>query len=417
MRWAVLALVLAALPPSPVVSQAPSVVQCRNCHAQRDRFTGRDSSKYVPADILAATAHAGIGCADCHQGYGDGYPHTAPGRVVGCETCHTDANRDWMGSVHAPNAVETGDAPRCVDCHGFHEVYSSADRRSPSHPLNVAATCGRCHADSRIIGSYFATPDKAQSRTAVSQYFETVHGHALTDAGLTVSATCNDCHESHRVLPGDSAASSVHRNNIPATCGRCHEGIVEVYDSSAHGSARRNGPLAADRQSPVCVDCHSAHGIVRASEPLWHLGAVEECGSCHAEVYRTYLDTYHGKVTRLGSTLAATCADCHTPHDMRAAEDPRSTVHGANLVETCRQCHPNASESFAAFQPHTDPADPSTGLLHLTWLFMTSLLIGVMAFFGLHTLLWVTRLVIDRIRTGRWHGVPEDGAPPTGGPA
>lgn len=397
--------------------QARQVVQCQNCHGDRGILgASGDSALFVAADVLTGTAHAQLGCADCHRGFEAGYPHTAEQKVVPCQTCHEQEGLDWRESVHAPNFATRGDAPTCVGCHGSHQVFRTTDRQSPTHPLNVSALCGRCHGDPRIIGSYFATEDKSQARTAVAQYFETVHGHALTDAGLTVSATCNDCHRAHKVLPASSPESSVNRDNIPGTCGTCHKGIVEVYAGSAHGLAERDGRKGPEGQpAPVCVDCHSAHGIVRANEPAWHLGVVEECGTCHAEVYKTYLETYHGKVTRLGSMLAATCADCHTPHDMRFTTDPKSSVNPANLVATCRGCHPAASANFTAFKPHADPSDPSTGILHWTWLFMTGLLIGVMAFFSLHTLLWVIRLVIDRIRTGTWGGNPDDQVHPTGG--
>jgi nitrate/TMAO reductase-like tetraheme cytochrome c subunit len=273
----------------------------------------------------------------------------------------------------------------------------------------VAGLCGRCHADSRITGTYFATPDKERARTAVAHFHTTVHGTALTRAGLVVSATCNDCHRAHKVLPVDSSGSSVNRANIPATCGACHVGVAETYDSSAHGRAYRNGGATnTGHPAPVCVDCHSAHEIVRADQPQWLLGVVEECGTCHERLYETYFETYHGKVTRLGFNLAATCADCHTAHDMRPASDTRSSVYAENLVATCGRCHANANANFVRYQPHGDPKERTKyPLLFWTSLFMTTLLVSVMAFFLLHTLLWVTRLAINRRRgRGRAHEEP-----------
>ena len=390
-----------------LAGQSVPRVRCENCHGNRTFITGQrapgDTSLLVPAAILTETAHRGLGCPDCHRGYEAGYPHHAASKVVACQTCHASEGREWQTSIHGPNAATTGDAPSCVRCHGSHLVYRTEDRRSPTYPLNVAALCGSCHADPRIIGTYFATVGKTQARTAVAQYYQTVHGHALSAAGLTVSATCNDCHRAHLILPADSAESSVNRRNIPATCGRCHVGIVEVYDQSAHGVALATGRRnATGHQAPVCVDCHSAHGIVRADQPQWFLSVVDECGSCHERLYETYFETYHGKVTRLGFTLAATCSDCHTPHDMRAASDPRSSVFPLNRVATCRQCHPAANANFVRYQPHGDPRDRERyPRLFWTWLLMTVLLGGVMAFFGVHTVLWVGRLAVDRVRVRR----------------
>jgi hypothetical protein len=47
-------------------------------------------------------------------------------------------------------------------------------------------------------------------------------------------------------------------------------------------------------------------------------------------------------------------------------------------------------------------------VLFWTWLFMTALLAGVMLFFGTHTLLWLTRIVINRMR-GTAHETPGTG--------
>ncbi len=404
--------VLLALAAAPLA--AAQQVVCEKCHGNRDFLMGRrgggpDSSLYVPAAILADTRHASLRCADCHQGYDAGYPHGAQAKVVPCQTCHEAAGRDWAGSIHATNAVTNGDAPTCTGCHGSHKVYGKDDRRSPTHPLNVAATCGRCHADPGIIGTYFATADKAQARTAVAQFYKTVHGSALTRDGLIVSATCSNCHGAHLVLPADSSASTVNRRHIPATCGACHVGIAEVYDRSAHGVAYARGDTTdSGKSAPVCVDCHSAHEIVRADQPQWFLGVVQECGTCHEHLYETYFDTYHGKVTHLGSTLAATCSDCHTPHDMRPMTDPESSVYPANLVATCARCHPAANANFARYRPHGDHRDRANyPVLYWTWRMMTGLLVVVMVFFALHTLLWLTRLAIDAARggaAGKGHG-------------
>ena len=143
---------------------------------------------------------------------------------------------------------------------------------------------------------------------------------------------------------------------------------------------------------------------------------VQECGTCHERLYETYFETYHGKVTHLGSTLAAACSDCHTPHDMRSVTDPQSSVYATNLLATCQRCHPNATAGFARYRPHGDPRDRAKfPVLYWTWWFMTALLISVMIFFGLHTLLWLLRLAVDRARgRGGSHGggVAEAGTGP-----
>lgn len=396
---------------SRALAQEVRVVVCEKCHGNREFLMGKaatpegEAELLVPASILRETAHEGLACVDCHADYGEGYPHRASIRAAPCATCHEEEGRDWAGSIHAANVAAAGDAASCVRCHTAHTVYSADDRRSPTHPLNVAALCGRCHADPEIIGTYFATPEAEQARVAVAQYFQTVHGSALTRAGLTVSATCNDCHGAHLVLPAESAQSTIHRTNVGATCGACHEGVLERYAASAHGIALASGARTAEGDpAPACTECHRSHEIVRTDQPQWYLGVIEECGECHDHVYETYFETYHGKASRLGSGLAARCADCHTAHEMLPPSDPGSSVHPANLVATCATCHPGANWKFVQYRPHGDHRDRERyPELFWSWLLMTTLLVGVFGFFGAHTFLWLIRLGIDRVR-GRGAG-------------
>jgi len=413
-----LGFVCAAFSTAPASAQAAQVVQCAKCHADRDfisanaRGPGQDTLLYVQPTVLEGTAHEGLACTDCHRGFEAGFPHNAPQTVVSCSTCHEQEGLDWTASIHAGNAETVGDAPTCVTCHGSHRVLRTSDPQSPTYPLNVAGLCGRCHGDPGIIGRYFVGEGSEQARIATTAFPESVHGIALTRDGLVVSATCSDCHTAHRILPADSAGSTVSRANIPSTCGVCHAGVAQVFEASAHGAAypARDGE-PNEHPRPVCVDCHTAHEIARADQPAWQLGTVQKCGSCHEELYETYFETYHGQVTQLGFNLAAKCSDCHTAHDMRPATDPESTVFAGNLVATCSQCHEGANANFVKYYPHGDPTQRTRyPLLFWTWLFMTSLLIGVMAFFGLHSVLWLTRRAIQAVRAGRT-------PPPPGGPA
>lgn len=387
--------------------QTTGDVTCTKCHADRAFLAAnvddpdRIPALYLPDSILTDGPHHILACSDCHRQFDAGYPHRTDAVVTPCGTCHAEAGRQWASSIHAGS--QPGDAATCVDCHGAHDVLPTTDERSPTFALNVAMTCGSCHADQRIIEEYFAAPADTVARTAVAQYIETVHGVATTRAGLTVAATCNDCHRAHDIRPADSAGSSVSHDNVTETCGACHAGIVRTYAGSAHGVAHGNGELTENgRAAPVCVDCHTAHSIVRADEPAWFVNVVEECGTCHRRLYETYFETYHGQVTRLGFELTAKCSDCHTAHDMRSASDPQSSVYPLNLVATCSQCHPEANDNFAKYYTHGDARDRRRyPVLFWPWLFMTTLLVSVWAFFGVHTVMWFSGLAIERRRARR----------------
>jgi nitrate/TMAO reductase-like tetraheme cytochrome c subunit len=180
----------------------------------------------------------------------------------------------------------------------------------------------------------------------------------------------------------------VFRTNIVATCTKCHEGIRPIYEKSVHAQAVKAGNALA----PVCADCHTAHGIAATGTSDWQLAIVRECGTCHEQSLRTYRDTFHGKVTELGFTRVAKCADCHGAHDVLPARDPASTVSAGNRAATCRKCHEGANENFAKYDPHADPHDVARNpVLAYSAKFMQVLLGGVFVFFGMHTLLWFPR--------------------------
>jgi len=391
-------------------------VQCASCHGAREFLAGKtptpelDARLFVTDSMIADSRHRGLSCVLCHTRETAGYPHRGEAATeLPCGGCHVEAVEDWNASIHAASGAN-GDAATCVDCHEAHSVFSIDDRQSPVHPLNVAETCGRCHADEHIVAEYFIGPEETQARVAVEQYYETVHGTAMSRAGLAVSATCNDCHRGHKVLPAGSPESSVNRAHVAETCEQCHLGIRDRYERSSHGRASPTTTSAGDvRQPPVCTDCHTSHQIVRANEPRWFLGVVEECGECHERVYETYFETYHGQVTALGFGLTAKCSDCHSPHLMLPASDEESTVHPLNLVGTCAQCHPDANWNFARYYAHGDHRDRQRyPALFWTWALMTTLLVSVWSFFGTYSVLWLGRSLVEKIK-GRRHGEPPAG--------
>ena len=117
-----------------------------------------------------------------------------------------------------------------------------------------------------------------------------------------------------------------------------------------------------------------------------------QCGSCHKELSETYTETMHGKAYTLGFLDAAKCSDCHGAHDIQQVDNVNSHVGFNNIVKTCQKCHPDANRRFTGYLSHATHHDRAKyPILHFTFWAMTSLLIGVFSFFGLHTLLWLPR--------------------------
>jgi len=321
-----------------------------------------------------------------------------------CGGCHRAQAKEYLTSVHGVARVRgEQEAAGCTDCHDLpHRIRRVRDPDSWVYPLNLPRTCGRCHGDPEL-----AKRHGIPVANAYQLYMDSIHGKAITGSGLLVAATCSSCHGSHAIRPRLDPASRVHRANVPATCGSCHAGLLAAYRNSIHGrEAAAGNPLA-----PICIDCHTAHEIRRVEAEAWKLEIVKECGTCHAESLRTYRDTFHGQVTALGFARVARCSDCHGAHDILPARDARSRVNRANLLATCRRCHPAANANFVKYDPHADPENRSRNpLLYYAARFMTWLLVGVFAFFGVHTTLWGARALAAKRRGKAPPSEPEEPA-------
>jgi cytochrome b subunit of formate dehydrogenase len=278
-------------------------------------------------------------------------------------------------------------AANCWDCHGSHTILPAKNADSPVFKMNLPRTCATCHTNAALTKEY-----KMKYPEVASQYLDSIHGRALLKMGLIVAPSCNDCHGVHDIKRAVDRESPINHANVAKTCGKCHLGIEQTYEQSIHGQLLAKG----DPRGPVCTDCHTAHQIENPEGNNFKAISDQRCGKCHQDRLAHYRETYHGKAMALGrpnvAPEVAACYDCHGYHDILPTSNPRSHLSKANIVTTCRKCHGQANASFTEYDPHADPLDRAhSPALHWTFLFMTSLLIGVFVFFGAHTLLWLVR--------------------------
>jgi hypothetical protein len=280
----------------------------------------------------------------------------------------------------------------CADCHGKgHTILKKDNPKSPVHVHAVAQTCLTCHANPDIIKKY-----KIPAKDISTLYADSIHGKAVQAGHM--SASCSNCHGAHAVKPHTDPASQIYPSNIPATCGKCHSQIEAVFKNSIHGQQLKK----KNTNAPTCSSCHPAHHIQSVKAIPWILETIKECGSCHVSPLETYRHSYHGKITNLGFTRVAKCADCHGAHEVLPHSDPHSKISKENIIDTCQQCHPKANKAFTEFIVHTNyKSKTDHPLLYYVWRFMTVLLVTVFGFFGIHTLLWLPRSWIERIKEGR----------------
>jgi cytochrome b subunit of formate dehydrogenase len=320
--------------------------------------------------FLAGSVHEGFGCDTCHA---TAHELTAADDDA-CAGCHDAAPETLAQSVHA-------EVVQCQECHGDpHRIVPVAETDAPVSQVRQLKSCGGCH-----------------SGPELEAYLGSVHARAMLVKGLISAPSCSDCHGAHDIWPRDDERSTFSRHNVPTTCGTCHLYILETWrEQSAHGTA-----WLAGEPSPVCTTCHESHKVVPPNVGDRRLKMPEDCGSCHDSRYTSYGHNFHGEATDLGMLAAATCSDCHTPHANLPAADPRSSVHPDNLRKTCGACHERVTDNVLAFEVHSEPSNfdgKTHPAVNWTWLLMTSLLIGVFIFFGIHDLLWLQRSIVALAR-------------------
>ena len=333
--------------------------QCYQCHEDETLKDSSGRSVFVNKEAFDKSIHArsGLNCVSCHVDLEKvkDFPHVENLSKVSCVTCHSDAQEKFQGSVHAGVKQEPRIAEvNCKSCHGHHYILEKSDVHSQTNPLNLAQTCGNCH---------FTKSNGKKGNGFVQGYLESVHGMAVSKAGLANSATCESCHGAHDISATSDPKSLVSRHNVPHTCGNCHSGMLRDYLEGVHGEAFTNGIA----EVPVCTDCHGEHRILSPSDKrsaVYATHVAATCAKCHEDEQltaryklpkgrlRTFEGTFHGLASAYGESKVANCASCHGFHNIRPSSDPKSPINPANLPQTCGKCHGGASARLALVNIH-----------------------------------------------------------------
>ena len=310
-----------------------------------------------------------------------------------CLLCHSDPDRVWelasgetlslhvdgdvlAESVHGTNNKEGPLA--CADCHINHRFPHEPATAQNIREFQIEryASCRTCHEDQYTRSS------------------DSVHDEAI-DEGQLDAATCVDCHGSHNVQP-----PSEPRDRISVTCGQCHGAIFTEYSESVHGLALFN---EQSEDVPTCIDCHGVHDISHPNATSFRVRSPQVCGDCHADeelmgsygistdVFESYLSDFHGSTVALfdqqdpdAITNKAVCYDCHGVHNITPADNSKSQVAKENLLVTCQQCHPDATDDFPdAWVGHFAPTFDESPALSLVDLFYKIIIPATLGGFAL----------------------------------
>ncbi len=264
----------------------------------------------------------------------------------------------------------------CVDCHGEDAFPHVEARPESSRDFTIKASqvCTECHVDEA----------KGQA--------DSVHSRGLAN-GNQRAAVCVDCHGAHDVRPIKD-----HPEVAAQVCGTCHASIFDEYQDSIHGQALL---VEGNTDVPTCITCHGVHGINTPTTAQFRNRSPELCASCHADedlmakydistnVFDTYLNDFHGTTVAMFeqddpdvASNKAVCYDCHGVHNITPADNSKSQVAKANLLATCQQCHPNASNDFPdAWVGHFTPSRDRHPLVFVVDLFYKVLIPGVIGGF------------------------------------
>ncbi len=310
----VVAIVVAAwLICSGLTAFAQTKNSCLDCHSNLPEPLG------VSVETYGQNIHAqkGLTCAACHGGDASSDdPEKAMSRAAGwkgkierkqtpelCASCHADAERmkkynpslrvdqfqQYKTSVHGMKwAKGDNKVAVCTDCHGVHDLRAPSDPRSKVHPINIATTCSRCHADAEYMKPYGIKTDQ------FANYEQSVHHEAMVVRGDLSAPTCTTCHGNHGATPPGVA-------NVTNVCSNCHVFQAQLFQTSPHKDA------FAAMGFPGCVTCHSNHAIKAPTDEMIGAGPKAVCMNCHTagDSGSMQAEAMHAQLTNLASAIAA----------------------------------------------------------------------------------------------------------------
>ena len=283
------------------------VALCARGLAQQptDTFVKSTREQFV-SDIHS---QKGLTCASCHQGIDtsakpDAFTIRRSQIPALCGSCHADPGKmkqygpslrtdqlaQYKTSVHGIKFAH-GDThvAVCTDCHTTHSIRPASDPHSSTHPLNVAATCKRCHSDREYMKPYRIATDQ------FAGYIDSVHYKALVGSGDLSAPTCTTCHGSHGAAPPGVAA-------VTNVCATCHLLQGKFFEESPHKQA------FAKLELPSCVTCHEGHRIHHPDDDFVGTEKSAVCATCHiaSEPAGQMADGAHNSFHHLETEMVST---------------------------------------------------------------------------------------------------------------
>lgn len=266
---------------------------CSKCHSDKEMMKKYGSSlptnqfeqlqKSVHGKLSISGKEKILQCITCHNAHGIVSTKNAASPVYSlnipklCSQCHSsavymrsynpslpiDQYEKYLTSYHGIlNRKGDPKTAECASCHGSHDILGAKDVNSKVYPINIPATCARCHSDKEYMKSYKIPTDQFE------KFSVSVHGVALLKKNDIGAPACNSCHGNHAATPPGV-------ESISKVCGTCHALNAELFSTSPHKKA-------FDEQNlPECETCHGNHEIITASDKLLGITPEAVCSKCH----------------------------------------------------------------------------------------------------------------------------------------
>ena len=182
----------------------------------------------------------------------------------------------------------------------------------------------------------------------------------LALCALAHAQTKDSCLDCHSALPDPLGVSQEKfSHDIHAqkglTCASCHGGDPTSDDPDKAMSPKAGWKQKIDRKQipQLCGTCHSDPAYMRQFNP-----------GLRTDQLSQYQTSVHGKRLAAGDSKVAVCTDCHSVHDMRAPNDPASTVNPLNVANTCAHCHADSTYMSAYKLPTNQLAEYKKSVHH-----------------------------------------------------
>jgi cytochrome b subunit of formate dehydrogenase len=191
----------------------------------------------------------------------------------------------------------------------------------PLH-AQTRADCLACHSDKGL-----ATERKGKE---VSLFVDEV----ILNKSPHQKLTCVACHT------GFNPENVPHKETIePVNCLTCHASAPRKH--SFHPQmVKANGTTGSPDVS--CKQCHGTHDVVSprvAGSKFHESNIVEACGTCHADVKRTFDVSAHAKALAQNVKGAPDCLTCHNNGMSKVRSEKDSAQQKIAQEKKCLSCH------------------------------------------------------------------------------